>query len=336
MNHETLPSSRAQPPGGTSVNPYVFIVGASRSGTTLLRRMVNAHPDIAITRETHWIVETLKGEGGTSPEAPATPELLSRLLTDKRFTMMGTDPGELERLVSGETPVSYSQFVTAAFDQHGASEGKRLVGDKVPSYVTEMPTLHSLFPRARFVHMIRDGRDVCLSVLEWRRPGREVWRFSAWDEDPVSVTALWWERRVRLGREAGATLAPGLYYELRYEALVTDPAGASAALCEFLGLAYDERMLRFHEGRERDDPNLSAKKAWRPVTAGLRDWRTQMSKEDVERFEAAAGDLLDELGYPRGVPDPRRAAMDHAASVRESFVADLRGWGQRAPAHWGR
>jgi Sulfotransferase family len=70
MKRETFPSSRAQPPGGTSVNPYVFIVGASRSGTTLLRRMVDAHPDIAITRETHWIVEALKGEGGISPEAP--------------------------------------------------------------------------------------------------------------------------------------------------------------------------------------------------------------------------------------------------------------------------
>jgi hypothetical protein len=316
------------------VNPYVFIVGASRSGTTLLRRMVDAHPEIAITRETHWIIKALQGKNGVSPEGPATPELLSRLLTDKRFTMMGIDRGELERLVSGDAFVSYAQFVTATFDQHGASEGKRLVGDKVPSYVTEMPTLHRLFPEARFVHMIRDGRDVCLSVLEWRRPGREVWRFSAWDEDPVSVTALWWERRVRLGRETGALLAPGLYHELRYEPLVADPAHESEVLCRFLGVPYDDRMLRFHEGRERHDPNLSAKKAWRPVTAGLRDWRTQMPPEDVERFEAAVGELLDELGYPRGAPEPGQAAVDHAASVRESFVGDLRAWGQRLPAHW--
>lgn len=316
------------------MNPYVFIVGASRSGTTLLRRMVDAHPEIAITRETHWIVDVLQGEDGVSREAPATPELLARLLTDKRFTMMETDQAELERLVSGDEPVSYAQFVTAAFDQHGASQGKRLVGDKVPSYVTELPTLHDLFPHARFVHMIRDGRDVCLSVLEWRRPGREVWRFAAWDEDPVSVTALWWERRVRLGREAGAALAPELYHELRYEALVTDPAGVSEALCEYLGLPYDDRMLRFHEGRERDDPKLSAKKAWLRVTAGLRDWREQMAEEDVERFEAAAGELLDELGYPRAVPRPSPRAVKHAARVRESFVRDLSGWGQRLPVSW--
>ncbi|MGH2745020.1 MAG: sulfotransferase family protein [Thermoleophilaceae bacterium] len=318
------------------MNPYVFIVGASRSGTTLLRRMADAHPDIAITRETHWIVGALRGEGAVCAGAPVTPELLSRLLADERFTRMGIDEAELERLVAGDRPVSYAQFVTAAFDQHGASEGKRLVGDKVPGYVTELPTLHDLWPQARFVHMIRDGRDVCLSVLDWQREGREVTRFSAWPEDPVCVTALWWERRVRLGREAGATMAPELYHELRYEALVHDPANVCEALCAFLGVPFDECMLRFHEGRERDDPSLSAKKAWRPVTAGLRDWRTEMSEEDLERFEAAAGELLDELGYARAVPDPGAAATERAARVRDSFVRDSRERGSRLPLRWRR
>jgi hypothetical protein len=316
------------------VNPYVFIVGASRSGTTLLRRMIDAHRDVAITRETHWIVDVLHGNDAVSPEAPATPDLLSRLLTEERFTRMGIDTAELERLVSDDAPPSYAQFVTAAFDQHGANNGKRLVGDKVPGYVTEVPTLHGLWPEARFVHMIRDGRDVCLSVLDWQRAGREVTRFSAWPEDPVSVAALWWERRVRLGREAGAALAPELYYELRYEALVADAAGECDSLCAFLGVPFDERMLRFHEGRERHDPGLSAKKAWRPVTAGLRDWRTEMGEEDLERFEAAAGGLLDELRYARAVPEPSPSAVERAARVRESFVSDARNRGQRLPQHW--
>ena len=316
------------------MNPYVFIVGVPRSGTTLLRRMIDAHPEIAITRETHWIVDVLQGDDVVSAGSPVTPHVLARLLKEERFTRMGVDTAELERLVSGEAPPSYAQFVTAAFDQHGATHGKRLVGDKVPGYVTEVPTLHSLWPWARFVHVIRDGRDVCLSVLEWERAGREVTRYAAWPEDPVSVTALWWERRVRLGREAGAALATELYYELRYEALVADPTGECEALCVFLGVPFDQRMLTFHEGRERDDPNLSAKKAWRPVTAGLRDWRTEMGEEDLERFEAAAGGLLDELGYARAVPQPRPAAVERAARVRESFVGDTRRRGQRLPRCW--
>jgi hypothetical protein len=316
------------------VNPYVFIVGVSRSGTTLLRRMVDSHPEIAITRETHWIVDVLQGNDAVPAEGRMTPDVLARLLAEERFTRMEIDTAKLERLVSGDAPPSYAQFVTAAFDQHGASHRKRLVGDKVPGYLTEMPTLHSLWPGARFVHMIRDGRDVCLSVLDWQRAGREVTRFSAWPEDPVSVTALWWERRVRLGREAGAALPTELYYELRYEALIADAARECDALCAFLGVPFDERMLTFHEGRERDDPNLSAKRAWRPITAGLRDWRTEMGEEDLERFEAAAGDLLDELGYPRAVPQPSRAALERAARVRKSFVSDTRSRGQRLPQYW--
>jgi hypothetical protein len=315
------------------MNPFVFIVGASRSGTTLLRRIVDAHPDIAITRETHWIIDLLQGEDAVSADTPVTPELLSRLLAEERFTRMGVNQAELERLVHGDAPVSYAELVTVAFDQHGATEGKRLVGDKVPSYVTELPTLHGLFPQAKFVHMIRDGRDVCLSVLDWQREGREVTRFSAWAEDPVSVTALWWERRVRLGREAGAMLAPDLYYELHYEALVADPAGACESLCAFLGVPYEERMLKFHEGRERQDPTLSAKKAWRPVMAGLRDWRTQMTQDELERFEAVAGELLKELGYTRAAPRPAPSALEHAASMRESFVRDSRNWGMRLARH---
>jgi Sulfotransferase family len=318
------------------LNPYVFIVGASRSGTTLLRRMLDAHGEVAITRETHWIVDFLQGDDAVSPEAPVTPELLSRLLREERFTRMGVDTAALERMVCGVAPPSYAEFVTAAFDQHGATHGKRIVGDKVPGYVAEIPMLNRLWPQARFVHMIRDGRDVCLSVLDWQRPGREVTRFSAWTQDPVSVAALWWERRVRLGREAGAALAPQLYYELRYEALVADPARECEALCAFLGVPFDQGMLRFHEGRERDDPTLSAKKAWRPVTAGLRDWRTEMREEDVERFEAATGKLLDELGYPRAVPEPSPAAVKRAALVRESFVRDARSRGQQLPQEWDR
>jgi hypothetical protein len=267
------------------MNPYVFIVGAARSGTTLLRRIVDAHPQIAITRETHWITKQLDGN------RPAGPELLARLATEERFTRMDVDQTQLERLLARPEPVSYAEFVTAVFDLYGKAQGKRLVGDKVPGYVLEIPTLHDLFPHARFVHLIRDGRDVCSSVLEW---GRKQ------PPDPVGKIARGWEEWVRAGRAAGSRLGPGLYHELRYEALVTEPEDVCRALCDFLDVDYSERMLAFHEGREKEGADLSAKRAWRPITPGLRSWRTEMAATDLEEFEAVAGDLIGELGYPRG------------------------------------
>jgi hypothetical protein len=93
-------------------------------------------------------------------------------------------------------------------------------------------------------------------------------------------------------------------------------------------------MLKFHEGRERPKPGRSAKRAWLRVTPGLRDWRSEMSAEDVERFEAAAGDLLDELGYPRGAPHPNPEASRTASLVRASFAQELLAGGDRPPGFW--
>ena len=94
-------------------------------------------------------------------------------------------------------------------------------------------------------------------------------------------------------------------------------------------------MLRFHEGKTRmdfPDPRDS-KAAWLPVTSGLRCWRAEMPAEDVERFEAAAGDLLKELGYPLAT-DAKPGALEHAARMRESFASDAGSRGQRLPAGW--
>jgi Sulfotransferase family len=132
----------------------------------------------------------------------------------------------------------------------------------------------------------------------------------------VPAAALWWSRLVRSGREAGAPMGRSTYHEVRYESLVAHPATEVRSLCAFLELPYEEAMLRFHEGRRREGPGLSAKKAWLPPTVGLRDWRTEMSAQDIDRFEAVAGDLLDELGYPRGAPEPSAQARRVATEIR--------------------
>jgi hypothetical protein len=83
-------------------------------------------------------------------------------------------------------------------------------------------------------------------------------------------------------------------------------------------------MLRFHEGHTRYKPKLDAKRAWRPMTPGLRDWRTQMAAAAVECFEAAAGDLLDELGNARGAPQAGPGTVRQAARIRAVFLENVR------------
>jgi hypothetical protein len=286
--------------------------------------MVGAHPSIAITPESHWIPRYFENRRGLTPEGLVTPKLVSKLLGHSRFSRLKISREELEGLSKSSEPVSYATFVTGIFNLYGKAQGKPLVGDKTPGYTQCLSTLHTLWPTARFVHLIRDGRNVCLSALNWEKASELASHLPTWNDDPVSTAAVWWAWHVRLGREAGSSLGPNLYYEIGYESLVANPADECRALCTFLDVPYDDAMLRFHEGRTRTDPGLSAKDAWLPITPGLRDWRTQMAAEDVERFEAVAGDLLDELGYWRAIPDPKREAQKHASLIYEMFTQDAR------------
>ncbi len=318
------------------MNPYVFIVGCPRSGTTLLRRLVDTHPHIAIIHQSRFIPYFFERRRGLTPEGLVTTKLVDRLLEARGVKNLETSRELLESLVEAEEPVSYSTFVTGVFDLYGKGRGKRLVGDKTPAYVRSIPTLHALWPEARFVHIIRDGRDVCMSAINWRKADHALGRFSAWTEDPITTAAVWWEWHVRLGREDGESLAPKLYHEVRYEELVSRPAKTCETLCDFLGIPYYDAMLKFHEGRENVDPNLDAKKGWWPLTPGLRKWSEQMPSGDLERFEAAAGDLPEELGYPRACPHPPEEKLAWAARIRESFARDASASRKRLPKGWER
>jgi Sulfotransferase family len=305
------------------VNPFLFIVGCPRSGTRMLGRLVDSHPEIAVVHEARFVPGWFVHRRGVTADGFATPELVERLVGFERFDRLGVAREDLERLLDAGEPVPYATFVSGLFELHRRQRGKRLVADKSPRYTRNLPTLHELFPSARIVHVVRDGRDVALSVGSWRKVtegGGLVARYRTWPEDPVTAIALWWEREVRLACEDGRALGLELYREPRYEALVADPAGECARLCGFLGVAYDAAMLASE----------------RPPVPGVRDWSTQMPPDDVRRFEAAAGDLLDELGYPRAFRDPGPEASEHAARLRALFSEELLARDGRLPRHWER
>jgi hypothetical protein len=317
-------------------NPYVFVAGCPRSGTTLLQRMLDAHPNLAIFKETHWIPKWYEKRRGITSKDMVTPELISRLVAYHRFPRWPMERKDLEQLIADDKPLSYADFVTGFFDLFGKNAGKRLVGDKTPEYVRYLRTLHGLWPEAKFVHIIRDGRDVCLSAINWRSGGELRRRFVPLHDDTVTTNALWWDWLVRTGRETGSSLEPDLYHEVRYEALVSDPGETCRKLCAFLAIPYHDAMLRFHEGRERPKPGRSAKNAWLRVTEGLRDWRTEMSPEEICRFEAAAGDLLEDLGYERSCPRPGKRIFEKVARARETFAQELLARDDRPPRSWER
>jgi Sulfotransferase family len=316
-------------------DPFVYVVGCPRSGTTVVQRMLDAHPELAVSRSTHWVTLPLRDATWSLADGRVTPDLAEQVVGFRRFPKMDVDPDAVRQLAATAPPPSYEDFVRGVYALFAEHRQKPLAGDKTPAYVRWIPTLAEWFPTTRFVHVVRDGRDVCLSLLD---PGNEKKRaqlaaFSTWTEDPVATAALRWEWDVRLGREGGTAVGADRYVELRYEALVADPESACRSLCAFLGLEARPEMVRYHEGRSRPGEGRDAKHAWSPVTAGLRDWRRELAAGDRTRIEAVAGSLLDELGYPSaGTAGPED--LTRAAALRTVFAREARQQGERTPGGW--
>ena len=288
------------------MTPPIVILGVSRSGTTLLKEMLDRHSQLAIPSESYFVPQ-LWHRHGAEAERDAFVEDLRRLA---RVAEWGVDPEEVRRRLPERAP--FHEAVQAIYRVYAEARGKTRFGDKTPAYMQALDALERAFPGAWYVHIVRDGRDACLSFLAMRRRPRFNWARPR----GVAGFAAQWRREVERGRRFGATTAFGRYVELRYEDLVAEPARRLREICEFLGLEFEPRMLEYHrdieESRLLDHPLLAE-----PPKEARSRWRRQMSPEDVRRFEAIAGDLLERLGYDREQRiEPRhrlRAAADRAA-----------------------
>src|SRR5215472_13935876 len=327
--------ARANLPGmAPGSNPYLFVVGAARSGTTLLQRMLDAHPLLAVVNETYWLPRKYWERAGLTQDGVVTPALFPLLLDSPKFERMGFGESDLRRIAGDGAPIRYVDFVGRLFDEYAARQGKQLAGDKTPGYVRRMAQLHELWPTAKIVHIIRDPRDVCLSMLDWSGGERTAGQFGTWQLDRTVSSALYWRYSVAVGREAGMDLGPGLYLETRYEDLVTSSKAELGRLCDFLRIPFDAAMQNYYVGRTRPKAGRSSKAQWLPATPGLRDWTTQLAAPDIAAVEVAVGELLGELGYTPGSSRATTELRAHVREVRLAFTANLRVGDRPLPRSW--
>jgi hypothetical protein len=296
--------------------------------------MLDAHPLLAVVDETYWLPRKYRERTGLTRQGTVTEGLLSLLLAHPNFSKMGVSEDELRVLFDQLSPVRYEHFVARIFDRYADRADKPLAGDKTPGYVRRMERIHELWPWAQFIHIIRDPRDVCLSMLEWRNGERTVGHYGTWGLDPAVSTALYWRYSVSVGREAGLALGSALYCEVRYEDLVAHTERELRRLSEFLNLPYSEAMTRFYEGKTRPQRGLCSKDQWLPPTVGVRDWRTQLAREDAQRVELAAGKLLGRLDYESQLGATVGNAHTHVTRVFEAFTAGALAEGRPLPKDW--
>ena len=291
--------------------PAPFVVGVNRSGTTLLRMMLDAHPELTIPPETHFIPEVIRRANHENTRR----RLIRSITRHPRWGDFGLDEGEFRARAKQVRPLTASGAIRCFYELYADKQGKPRWGDKTPRYMRAMPRIARALPEARFIHLIRDGRDVALSQRERVIDGETV---------TMAAMAERWQRRIVAAREGAADIKPDAYLEVRYEDLVTDTEGTLRRICEFAGLGFDPAMLDYHRragerlaemnrdldnaenGIVRTATNRLAAHALTtepPTTDRCERWRNEMTAAEVAEFESVAGDLLAGLGYEvAGVP----------------------------------
>jgi len=286
----------------------IFVVGCPRSGTTLLQYILRAHPRISMaTGESHFIIPLSRrlAEFGDLASPDGQRQILAAMEAQSR-SFLETDLHGLqydrERFVARFQELGVSTFaalIDALFMENARGEGKVRWADKTPWYVLHMGRLLELFPGARFVHLIRDGRDVALSLFRRRHD------FLVYN---TYCAARYWELYVERGREIGSRLPSGTYKEFYYEQLIQQPKDFLRELCVFLGEEYTDALLDYKRagevGRETGKGKIPERlEAKTPLLKGdivasnHGKWEREFSEGQRQVFERAVGDLLHSHGY---------------------------------------
>lgn len=280
--------------------PFVFIIGRPRSGTTMLRSMFDAHPNIQIPQESALIrnLYSLYGKVSKWDESKIL-KLYREILKQPLFDLWLVDKQRLKDNLLAIPVNSDFQYVcrviySSTYSFFDKKEIK-ILADKNPPYTLCIPLLLKIFPDARFIYIVRDYRDNVLSMkkVDFERP---------W----LSSLAYRWRYYNKRFLKAYAK-DKSRFLITRYEDLVTDPEKHLKAICNFLNIEYYEKMIHYNSVKEEalkvyplELINRYQKSLFEPVSpskVGL--WKRQMSKKEIRKCDLIVGQYSEIMGYER-------------------------------------
>jgi hypothetical protein len=269
----------------------IFIVGAARSGTTWVYDMFSAHPQVAGIYES-WLFTKNDGLGSLFSKAHWPP----------KYSGLG-------RLLNRDDLLEHTRDAAMRIMSHAIKPQHRYLIEKSPSHLFVMPLISEIFPGARFIHVVRDGRDVSVSVRAASRSWAQAWRRTFGLS--IRTSAFAWKNAIRRARRDGRDLGER-FFEIRYEEISEDPFNAYRQLFDFCDLPYDDDILQhiFHV--------TDFARNYKPKETGFRrggrigDWRTHFSLTDALIFNLEAGNMLVELGYEKN----RRWVLQNFQALR--------------------
>ena len=307
--------STAAPPIATTHAPRpgldapVFILGCPRSGTTLLYHMLVSSGHFVNYRAEVHAFSVLGPKFGQFRRRHDRDLFLRQWLPTNYCAKTGLDRDLLRDTIL-KTCSSPADFLAGVMQLMAERQNVHRWAECTPANVFHLPQIHSAFPKARFVHMVRDGRDVALSLArqKWISP-------LPWDKTrELSVAALFWQRNVKIGTRDGESLGDQ-YREVRFEDLVERPAEVLTQLSEFIDEDLDYGSILENPVGSVSRPNTSFggnKSNFSPVGR----WHEGMTDEQLSNVEALIGNMLLSKGYElsehRGAPPPARLNLMRA------------------------
>lgn len=273
----------------------IFLVGAERSGTTLFRLMLDHHPEIAFLPEFDFSVEHVNGNALPQPEW-----YYDWVRDDFAFRQYGLDL---------DASLAYPQLQRSFLKQKRERDGKQVVGATVHKYFDRLPRI---WPQARYIHIIRDGRDVARSAVQMGWAGNAYTGADVW----IEAERTWQRLKPRLTQQQ--------YIEVHYEDLVSNAEAELSRVCRYFGLAFHPDMFDYVEHTSYGIPDAKL----------AHQWRRKLNDKQVRLLESRIGDMLVRRGYalsglPRVEPTAVRRAMIRAHSRVGRLRFHIRRYGMR-------
>jgi hypothetical protein len=298
----------------------VFVMGCHRSGTNLLYDMLLSSGGFAVYRGYLPIYKILIPRFGSMSSRSHREKILETFLRSKGFRRTGLDPGPLSARILNECR-NGGDFIRVVMDAMARSQQAPRWAVYDPDNVLRVERVKRDIANALFVHIIRDGRDIALSL-------KKMGGFAPlpWDRSPTEslvATSLYWEWMVRKGRADGRKF-PADYIEIRYEDLITNPRETLGKLGGFIDhdLDYD-RIQRAGLGRLSETNSSFREEGTQEKLHPLGRWKERLEHADVAAIEATVGECLRENGYELSLPAAERRCGLRHSWMREVYPAFL-------------
>lgn len=273
------------------MNSPTFILGMNGSGTTMLADCLGKHSDLfSIPYETKVIpFYLLNLHRFGDLRTIAVRRMLAAEIGATHAFWLANAKRNIELSEDDLSDPTFSGVIDALFSNLARGTGKNRWIEKSPQNLGHVNEIAKAFPHARFVHIIRDGRD-CAQSLHRR-----------WKYDPV-ISIYRWRRLVQVGRQVGLEIGSTRYLEIRYEDLTAEPQRVLTAVCAFLGVPFEPQLLL--ASMRTANPEVTAAGG---IVGNSERWRRYFRSRTVMAMEATSGGYLAELGYPvdsRGADKP--------------------------------